>query len=247
MASQEKDIYFIFRDKYKERWRKDILKDIARLKAGEPLAYIIGWQPFLNTKIDLSFRPLIPRPETEYWTEKFLKTLKNRKVSYIADVFAGSGCIGIAILKNLKNVKVDFFEKDKKLIPQIKKNLKINRISNKHYRVILSDILKKARRKYDFILGNPPYLDPKNTKRIQKAVLKYEPRLALFGGQDGLAIIKRFVKEAKKYLKKDGEIWFEFDSPQKKKIASLLKKEKYKAIKFSKDQYGKWRFVSAGV
>src|SRR3990172_6915918 len=249
MKNLEKELYFIFRDKYNEKWQKAMLTDILRLKAGEPVDYIIGWMPLLNTKIDLSFRPLIPRPETEYWTEKFIEHTKVIKWPplRIADVFAGSGCIGIAILKSLKHSKVDFFEIDPKLISQIKKNLRINKILASRYKVIQSDILKKAKGGYDFIVGNPPYLSTKNIKRIQKSVLNYEPKIALFGGKDGLAIIERFVKEAKKYLKKDSGLWFEFDAPQKAKIASLFLKEKYRNIKFSKDQYGKWRFASAGV
>jgi release factor glutamine methyltransferase len=243
----QRDLFFLFRDKYGEKWSEKMLGDIARLKAGKPPAYVIGWVPFLNTKIDLSQEPLIPRPETEYWTEKFINRAKEIKwpPARIADVFAGSGCIGVAILKNLPQAKVDFFELDPKLILQIKKNLKLNKIPPSRYKVIQSDILKKAKGKYDFIVGNPPYLNPQNIKRIQKSVLKYEPKKALFGGKEGLAIISRFIKETKKYLKKDGGLVFEFDSPQKTKINSLLKKEGYKNIEFRKDQYGKWRTVMA--
>ena len=91
-------------------------------KKEEPVDYQIGFIPFFHTKIDLSERPLIPRPETEYWTEQFVIELKTKvanKALQIADVFAGSGCIGIAILKNTKNTKVDFFEIDKTFVNQI--------------------------------------------------------------------------------------------------------------------------------
>jgi len=219
-------------------------------KKEEPVDYQIGFIPFFHTKIDLSERPLIPRPETEYWTEQFVIELKTKvanKALQIADVFAGSGCIGIAILKNTKNTKVDFFEIDKTFVNQIKKNLKINKIPTYRYKVIQSNILNKAKTKYDYILGNPPYLDPRNTKRIQKSVLNYEPEKALFGGKGGLEIIKKFVKETKKYLKPGGELWFEFDSPQKKEIKNILKKEGYKSIKILKDQYNRSRYASAVV
>ncbi len=238
----EQQILWIFNDKYGQKWNPEILKDIRRLKAGEPIDYIIGWKPFLNCKIDLSYKPLIPRPETEFWVEKAIEEIKaSKKPAYVADVFSGSGCIGISILKNIKNAKVDFFEIDSSLIKQIKINLKINKIKKSRYRVIESDILEKSRKKYDFILANPPYIATTRKNKIQKEVLKYEPKKALFGGKDGLNLIKKFLNQAQNHLNIRGQIWMEFDSFQKPLIQELLKKSGYKEWEFYKDQYGKWR------
>ncbi|MEK7149527.1 MAG: HemK family protein methyltransferase [Patescibacteria group bacterium] len=263
-----KEIGWILKDKYGGKLRPEIENDIKRLKKGEPVDYIVGWKPFLNCEIDLSFKPLIPRPETEFWVEKVIAKILDYSVNAkplslkIADVFAGSGCVGISVLKNVKNSKVDFYEIDSNLIKQIKLNLKINRINKSRYRVIRADIftarvnpsgkniidtavhsLNLLKDKYDFILANPPYVALKRKNRVQKEVLKYEPKKALFSGKDGLKIIKKFLKQTVQYIKPTCQIWMEFDSFQKPLIGKILKQLKYKKWIFYKDQYKKWRFV----
>ncbi|MFA6253890.1 MAG: peptide chain release factor N(5)-glutamine methyltransferase [Candidatus Paceibacterota bacterium] len=124
---------------------------IKRLKTGEPVDYVIGWREFLGCKIDLSAKPLIPREETEFWVGEVLRswTSMSPKSNFakpnkaacevafsstkndfsqplrVLDLFAGSGCIGLAILKHIPNAHVTFAEKDPKLCEQIKKNLSL--------------------------------------------------------------------------------------------------------------------------
>lgn len=241
---QEADLRRLLQEKYNGRRNSEFNSDTFRLKKGEPLNYVIGWLPFLNCKIDLSFRPLIPRPETEYWLEKATAAISaiGRRVK-IADVFSGSGCIGIAVLKNIRNSQVDFFELDKKLIKQIKLNLKLNNISASRYRVFQGDAIKKLKNQYDFILANPPYIATKRKSKVQASVLKYEPRQALFAGADGLFYIKKILQLAKLRLQPNGQLWLEFDSFQKKPIEKLLKNLKYQKWNFYRDQYRRWRYV----
>src|SRR3989344_5159828 len=81
LGERKRDFDWLIRDKYPEFYRTPrkylpaIRRDVERLDAGEPLAYVIGWVPFLDAKIDLRYQPLIPRPETEYWTEKVIQKL----------------------------------------------------------------------------------------------------------------------------------------------------------------------------
>jgi release factor glutamine methyltransferase len=243
-----KETSWIIRDKYAGKITSEFKKDIVRLKNGEPVDYIIGWKPFLGCKIDLSLKPLIPRPETEYWVEKAILEIGKKELR-ILDIFSGSGCIGVAILKHCPNVKVDFAEIDKKIIKQTKINLKINGIKEERYTIIKSNIFSKIKRKYDFILANPPYI-PIGSKLLNKKVKKTEPKRALFAGKDGLYFIKKILKESKKHLTKNlptqagGQIWMEFDFPQKSEIEKLIKKSGYGSFVFFKDQYKKWRFVT---
>jgi release factor glutamine methyltransferase len=245
----EKEKQWLLRDKYHNKKTASFLKDIEKLEKGELIDYIIGWKPFLNCKIDLRFKPLSPRIETEFWMEKAIKEMKSSCVKTsddkikILDLCAGSGCIGIAILKNIKNSHVVFGEMDKSLTQQIRINLKLNKISRERYQIIQSNLFGNIKGKFDFILMNPPYAALNRKNRVQKSVLQHEPHLALFGGQDGLFFIKKILKQAPKYLNKNGQIWMEFDSWQKLAINQLLKKLKYKHWKFFKDQFGKWRWV----
>lgn len=241
---------WLLKEKYNGRECLAYFKDIERIKKGEPLDYIIGFRKFLNCHIDLSLKPLIPREETEYWVEKTISEIKNQyclKPLKFLDVFSGSGCIGIAFLKHLRNANVVFAEKNYKFIEQIKINLKINRISKRRYQIIQSDIFSNIKGRFDFVFANPPYIATKNKIKIQKSVLKYEPKIALFGGKDGLFYIKKFLKKAKLYLKKEGIIFMEFDSPQKNKIEILLKKLNYLNYSFYKDQFNRFRYLKIVV
>ncbi|MDD2913373.1 MAG: HemK/PrmC family methyltransferase [Candidatus Paceibacterota bacterium] len=232
-----KEINWLIEEKYKKGITKDFEKDICRLKNGEPIDYIIGFVYFLKAKIDLSYKPLIPRPETEFWAEKAVKETGKKEVLCL-DLFSGSGCVGVAVLKNNKNAKVDFGEIDKNLLKQIKLNLNINKIKRERYNVFYSDIFSKIKKKYDYIFANPPYIPEKRKNKVQKSVILFEKKEALFGKEDGLFYIRIFLKEVRKHLKKGGRAYLEFDSSQKKEIEKIEKE-----ADFYRDQYGKWRFL----
>lgn len=220
---------------------------IKRLKTGEPLDYVIGWREFLGCKIDLSEKPLIPREETEFWTEIAISELKaqsaKRKTKTqnlkALDIFSGSGCVGIAVLKHCSNIQMTFGEKEEKFVKQIKKNLKINKLTG---RVPRSDVFSNIEGKFGYIFANPPYI-PTKKSTVQKSVKSYEPEQALWGGENGLFFINKFLSEAKNYLNPEGRIFMEFGYGQKGSIEKLLKKYDYKNWQFKKDQFGRWRFV----
>ncbi|MCX6738326.1 MAG: peptide chain release factor N(5)-glutamine methyltransferase [Candidatus Parcubacteria bacterium] len=240
----EKQINWLLKEKYQGKLTARAKTDIEKLKRGEPLDYLIGFAEFLGTKIDLKKKPLIPRPETEYWVEKAIEEIKKRKNEReCLDLFSGSGAIGIAVLKNVPNARVDFGEIDKDFLWQIRFNLRLNKLDKRKSAVIQTDIFKNIKKKYDFVLVNPPYIAKGRKKKAQESVLKYEPRNALFASKDGLLYIKRFLKQAKNYLKPNGKVYLEFDSFQKPEINRLLKKEGYKNFEFFKDQYNRWRYV----
>ena len=202
---------------------------------------------FLNCKIDLSKKVFIPRPETEFWVEKAIGEIGNWQLQignlHILDLFAGSGCIGIAVLKNIENSFVDFVDIDENAIEEIKINLRKNKIPKKRYRIIKSNLFENLKsEKYDIIFANPPYVALNRINEVDKEVLEKEPKRALFAGADGMAIIEKFLKEVKKYLKKNGILYMEFDSLQKEKIKNILEKEGFQ-FSFYKDQFEKTRWV----
>jgi len=240
----EKEIGWLLKEKYLGKPTEFFYKDIERLKAGEPLDYVIGFTEFLGCKINLSKKPLIPRTETEYWVEKVLtKVKKNKNKLNILDIFSGSGCIGISVLKNTKNTKCFFSDLDKNNLKQIKINCKINKIDSKRYRIIQSDIFNKINNKFNYIFANPPYIAKTKKNKIQKSVLKFEPAVALFGGNNGFLYINKFLKQAKNHLSENGQIFMEFDFTQKKEIEILVKKYKYSNCEFFRDQFNRWRWV----
>ncbi len=219
------------------------------MKKEIPIEYQKGETKFLNCRIDLSNRVFIPRIETEFWVGKAISEIKEENKGQkiktnVLDIFSGSGCIGISLLKNIKNVLVDFVDIDKRALRQIRINLKLNEIKKERYRVCESDLFDKLeKKKYDYIFANPPYVSKERLNEVQKSVLKNEPKRAILGGRRGLYYIERFLKKARYFLKKRGAIYLEFDPLQKKEIEDILKKYKYSQFKFFRDQFKKYRFV----
>ena len=243
-------------EKYNGRLTSRAKKDITRLRKGEPVDYVIGYKNFCGCKIDLRHKPLIPRDETKFWVKQVIAEkpkpdfgkLPEVGLRRVLDMFAGSGCCGIAVLKNIPNSHCDFCDIDDNCLKQIRLNLKINNIDKRRYRLIKSDVFKKLlksdfNRKYDLILANPPYIGLGQKKKVQKSVLDFEPKQALFARDKGLFFIKKFLQETKNYLADKGVIYLEFGYNQKKDVKKLLKRFAYLDYQFEKDQFCKWRFV----
>lgn len=251
MENLNNQAHWILQEKYKGKLTVAAKKDIARLKAGEPIDHIIGFTDFLGCKILVDKNVLIPRVETEFWVEEAIEELKNATGPIrVLDMFAGSGCIGISIMRQIPGARVTFAESEPEAVAQIKKNCLANKLSGKKYKLIRSDVFSNVRGTFDYIVANPPYIPTVRKNKIQSSVIGYEPHAALFGGEDGLMFIKQFLASAKNHLStgrlpagRQGKIYMEFDSPQKPAIATLLQKLAYKTWDFHKDQYGKWRYV----
>jgi len=214
----------------------------------QPKEYQQGYSRFFGLKIDLSLKTFIPRPETEFWTRSAINYLQQQKIKEpkILDLCCGSGCIGIAVLKKIKNSCVRFVDIDPRAVKQTKINIALNGIDSRRAKVTKSDLFKNLPRgaAYDAILTNPPYIDKKRSGEIQLSVINYEPAMALFGGgKNGLRIIKQIITDAPKYLKENGSLFLEFDQSQKDEIVQLLQKRGFSDIEFFKDQFGQFRFV----
>ena len=217
-----KEEQWLLNEKYKGVESFAFHADLERLRTGEPLAYIIGSIPFLGCTIHLDTHPLIPRPETEFWVEEAIKTIQSTTLCesnpQILDLCAGSGAIGIAVAKAIPEVHVTFGEIDAKHMPIIAKNLEANGIDCTRYKVFASNLFENITGTYDFILTNPPYIDPA-IDRAEASVKTHEPHLALYGGSDGMEIIEKIIAQATEHLKNTGQLWIEHEPEQKEAIA----------------------------
>ena len=233
-----KEISWLKKDKYPIL---DLQADIKRIKDGEPLDYIIGWTSFLGCHIDLSERPLIPRPETEYWLEQVSNKLPKNTPLKILDLCCGSGCIGIALLKLFPKSTVDFVDISPEAIKQTQINLDINKISLTSYRFFRSDLFTNLSSRYDYIFCNPPYVDIAGK---YDSSLKYEPPEALFAPDHGLQLIKRVLSDSFLHSKTPGTLYLEFGYKQMTAIKKHCTSLGMKNITFFKDQFGRYRFLS---
>lgn len=251
MNQEEK---WLLEEKYAGVESEAFREDLILLQSGTPLAYLIGSIPFLNCAIFLDSHPLIPRPETEYWTEKAIKEIKknpqgNRTADILGlssvrvlDLCAGSGAVGVAVAKEVPLAQVVFGEIDKEHIPTIEKNLAKNRIiyDTIQYAVVESDLFENISGTFDFILTNPPYIDPA-IDRAERSVKLHEPHLALYGGVAGMECIEKIIAGAPRHLVAHGQLWIEHEPEQTTAIAACAKKAGFTATTHN-DQYGLERY-----
>lgn len=233
---------WLLEEKYGGVESEAFLEDVQKLEAGVPLAYLIGHISFLSTTIYLDSRPLIPRPETEYWVEKAIAEINERAVVRVLDLCAGSGCIGVAVLKDT-DAHVDFVEIDPVHHETIKKNARENGIEEGRYSIFGGSLFGNIKGTYDLILTNPPYIDPKKIERTQTEVLQHEPHKALFGGANGSEYLERILAEAPQYLTPRGVLYIEHEPEH----TSLINHSTFAESKTFKDQFGTPRFSRLAV
>ena len=240
-----KEVEWLLKEKYNGMRTPEFEADVERLKNAEPLAYVIGWIPFYDCKIDVSLHPMIPRPETEFWVERAVKELRalGKEKLRLADTFSGSGNIGVALLKHLPNATVDLSEFDPNLTEQLRINVRLNGIDESRARCWAGDSLEGLSGTYDAIFANPPYIDPKAIPEMDRSVIDYEPHLSLFAGDRGLDYIKIIVNEGAKFLNPGGTFYIECDAHQKEWIEEILLDNTTWKHEFWFDQYGQVRFL----
>ena len=195
-------------------------KYLTRRSKKEPIAYILKEKEFFSKKFYVNKNTLIPRPETEILIEKLIKIFKKKRIS-ILDIGTGSGCIIISLLSSLKNSNGIGVDISKNAILTAKKNaLKFKltkrvKFLNKSFNNIFS-------KKFDLIVSNPPYIDSKDIKNLSDDIKRYEPRIALDGGNDGLDLIKKVIYKSKDILKIKGMLALEIGNEQIKKVSKIL-------------------------
>ena len=206
---------------------------IQRRLNKEPVAYIINEKEFWSKKFHVNKNTLIPRPETELLVEDLIKIYKNKNISLL-DVGTGSGCIIISLLSELSNSKGVGIDISSRALKIAKQNALLHKVENK-IKFYDKSIIKLFKCKFDLIVSNPPYIDTKNIKNLDDDIKKYEPLIALNGGNDGLDVIKKVIYKAKEILKINGRLAIEIGNGQSKKVSKELKINNFIIEKYIKD------------
>jgi len=208
---------------------KDIFKYknyIDRRIKNEPIAYILEEKEFWSKKFKVNKNTLIPRPETELLINKLSEIFKEKKIS-ILDIGTGSGCIILSLLDELKSSTGIGIDISKEAVSIAKINgLRLNLLNRvKFLNKSVSSIFNK---KFDLIVSNPPYIESKDMKNLSEDIRRYEPRLALDGGNDGLDLIKKVIYKSKSILKTKGTLALEIGNEQIKKVSKILFDNKFR-------------------
>jgi len=209
-------------------------KLIKKRSLGKPIAYITNKKFFWDSEFLVSNDTLIPRPDTELVVEKVLELTAHKKKISILDIGVGTGCILLSILKERKSFYGTGVDISKSCLNISKLNAIKLKVSSK-LKLYKSNVDKFTSGKYDLIVSNPPYIKKKNLKYLEKDVTKFEPRLALDGGLDGLSAIRKVIKKSSELIKKNGKFVLEIGFDQKNRVISLLKKEGFYINSTNKD------------
>ncbi len=205
---------------------------IARRANKEPVAYIIKEKEFWSKIFEVNKSTLIPRPETELMVEKLIDIYKRKKIS-ILDIGTGTGCILISLLDELQNSSGIGIDISKKALIVAKKNAKKHGLKN--IKFINVDLSKYFFHKFDLIVSNPPYIEKNTIKNLHDDIKRYEPLIALNGGNDGLDVIKKVIYKSKYILKINGKLALEIGNEQYKKVSTILFKNSFKIEHIIKD------------
>lgn len=249
------DIFILFKeiydiDSYKLLINEDIELDenkiiplLDRLK-DEPLGYILSKQRFLKRDFYINKDVLIPRYETEELTLLALNDIKNYKYDdlVILDMCSGSGCIGISLDLELEKLKIDH---DIYLVDISSKANEVAKINKERFdskvKIELSDLFTSFKRHVDVLISNPPYIP--SLVNVSSRVKNNEPNISLFGGIDGLDIIRRMLLELKQ-IDYPKLIYLEIDPSQEDELKRIIDSLEIKyAYKFIEDINHKIRFL----
>ena len=175
---------------------------------GVPLPYILGYWEFFGRTYQVTSDVLIPRPETEILVEIALELLQHKTNPLIADVGTGSGCIGISLAAELPTATVLGVDLSLPALHVARHNAKHLGQSRVHF--LQADLLSPFSAKFDLICANLPYIPSQTLANL--TVSRWEPRLALDGGESGLDIIRKFLQQAQSRLAPTGVILIETES-----------------------------------
>jgi release factor glutamine methyltransferase len=198
-----------------------LIKERANFK---PIAYLINKKYFWNNEFFVNKNTLIPRPDTEILVEQVLRLTKHKNIMNILDIGVGSGCILLSILKERKNFYGTGIDISKNALDICKINAKRLKV-NGRTKFYKTDIDKFVEGNYDLIISNPPYIKRYNLKYLERDVIKFEPKLALDGGVDGLSEIRKVIKKSSELIKKNGKFVLEIGFNQKNKVIKLLREK----------------------
>ena len=210
-------------------------KLISRRSFHEPIAYIVNEKEFWSKKFEVNTKTLIPRPETELILYNLVRIFSKKSIS-ILDIGTGSGCILISLLSDIINAKGIGIDISEKALNIAKKNASKHGVLNriKFYKRSISDLYHF---KFDIIVSNPPYIQTRDLKNLDDCIKKYEPKIALDGGNDGLDVIKKVIYKSCEILKLNGLLAIEIGNGQFKKVSNILYKKLFR-IEYNIKDYG---------
>lgn len=236
----------ISRDELDEAARGRLEALAARRASGEPVARILGRREFWSRDFAVSAETLVPRPDTETLVASVLEAFSRRGLRdaplRLLDLGTGSGCILVALLCELPNAWGLGVDISLEALRTARENAAANGVGGRSA-FVLSDWGAGISGSYDGIVTNPPYIESEDVEGLAPAVSRYDPRLALDGGADGLDAYRAILPLAARMMKPDGMLAAEIGHTQAAEVASLAQAHGLRTDRIEKDLAGRDRVV----
>ena len=211
---------------------------VQRRLRGEPMPYILGQWDFYGMTLTVTPDVLIPRDDTVVVTELAIKkAMYLEQNPRILDLCTGSGCIGLAIARRVKDARVTLGDVSAAALRVARRNVSQLKLTGR-VNCVAMDALKPAQEflgTYDLIVSNPPYVTTQEMETLDPSVRDFEPHLALDGGEDGLDFYRAIIKNYSSALAPRGYLCFEFGMGQENAVCSLLMRGGYEILELKKD------------
>jgi release factor glutamine methyltransferase len=223
---------------------------LEQLKKEIPIQYILGVTHFYGLEFEVNSAVLIPRPETEELVDLIIQNSKSKAQNSklkILDIGTGSGCIAIALAKNLPNAQVFALDVSEQALSTAKKNAGLNQVPIQflHQSILETEDLGQQ---FDIIVSNPPYVRELEKQEIKKNVLDNEPHLALFvEDNDALIFYRKIAQLAQKNLNPQGQLYFEINQYLGQEMLDLLQELGFKNSELRQDIYGNDRMIQCTI
>jgi release factor glutamine methyltransferase len=215
----------------------------ARRRSGEPVSYITGWREFYSLALRVTPQVLIPRPETELLVELALERLPPGAQARVLELGTGSGAIAIALARERPGLEMVATDVSEAALILARRNA---RDHGAEIAFVLGDWFDAlGPERFDLIVSNPPYV-PAGDAHLERGDVRFEPHLALVGGEDGLACVREIAARARDRLRPGGSLLMEHGYDQGDRCVALLRALGYTEVTDSRDLSG-WPRVCAGV
>lgn len=208
---------------------------IQQRLGGEPTQYLVGHREFYGRRFAVDARVLIPRPETELLVEAVLRALPKDATARALDLCTGSGCVALTLAAERPAAEVWASDLSSGALAVAVANAAVMGLTER-VRFFEGDLFAPlpAGARFEVIVSNPPYIRTSELATLQREVLR-EPRAALDGGDDGLAIIRRIADEAHTWLVPGGRLALEIGDDEGEAVKTLLTRAGYHDVKIEQD------------
>ena len=223
---------------------------IRRLRAHEPLQYVLGEAPFYGRSFKVDRRVLIPRFDTEILLENALSVIDEirphgTEEPSVLDLCTGSGCIAVTLLLERLGITVTASDIREEALSLARENAERLLGKAQKIRFQKSDLLDDIAGTFDLIVTNPPYIRTEDLFSLDPEVRDHEPVCALDGGEDGLVLIRRIAAEARDHLKADGRLLMEIGDEEGPETLRIFEDNGYEDLKILKDLSQRDRVLTA--